>query len=241
MTDNGQTWKQAAILAVRRMSAVTLAGALLGLLVGGVGGRLAMSLLANLNPEVSGTLSDDGFEMGRVTMSGTLNLFSVGTFLGIFGAVIYMLLRHLRIGPAWFRYLSVSTGAGVTVGSMLVHDGVDFTLLHPVGLAIALFVAIPSLYALLLQLLAERWLKPESAFMTTSNKAVFIPALVWIPLAPLFLAAGLIWAMAEFWRREDSPGMTRLRPVLPWLGRLVLAGIFTAASIDLIDDIAKFA
>ena len=41
---------------------VTWAGALLGLLVGGVGSRLAMLLLARLNPEATGVISDDGFE-----------------------------------------------------------------------------------------------------------------------------------------------------------------------------------
>ena len=40
--------------AARRLAAITLAGALLGVLVGGVGGRLAMLLLARLNPEATG-------------------------------------------------------------------------------------------------------------------------------------------------------------------------------------------
>jgi hypothetical protein len=37
---------------------------LLGLLVGGVGSRLAMMLLARLNPGIAGVTSDDGFIMG---------------------------------------------------------------------------------------------------------------------------------------------------------------------------------
>ena len=55
------SWRNSAERALRRLSAITLAGALLGLLVGGVGGRLAMMLLARLNPDATGVTSDDGF------------------------------------------------------------------------------------------------------------------------------------------------------------------------------------
>ena len=47
------------------------------------------------------------------------------------------------IGPRWFQVLSISLGPAVVVGALLVHpEGVDFTLLRPRWLAIALFVAI---------------------------------------------------------------------------------------------------
>ena len=38
----------------RRLAAIVLVGAICGVLIGGVGGRLAMMLLARLNPEVAG-------------------------------------------------------------------------------------------------------------------------------------------------------------------------------------------
>ena len=44
-------------------------------------------------------------------------------------------------------------------GSQLVHDdGVDFTLLEPRWLAVAAFVALPGLAALVVVVLVERWL-----------------------------------------------------------------------------------
>ena len=70
---------------------MTAAGALLGLLVGGVGGRLAMMLLAQLNPEVHGRDSDDGFEMGQVS-GATFNLLFVAMLIGILGGAIYLAL-----------------------------------------------------------------------------------------------------------------------------------------------------
>ncbi len=95
---------------VRRLSAIVLAAAVCGVLIGGVGGRLAMLLLARLNPEVSGTLSDDGFVMGRFTVVATLNLLVAALFLGIVGALVYAVVRGLRIGPWWFQVLSVGVG-----------------------------------------------------------------------------------------------------------------------------------
>lgn len=58
-----------------------LAGLLLGVLVGGVGGRLAMMLLARLNPRVAGVVSDDGFVMGQFTLTSTAVLLVIATAL----------------------------------------------------------------------------------------------------------------------------------------------------------------
>lgn len=157
----------------RRVGVLLAAGALAGLLVGGVGGRLAMGLLFRLNTSTDGLTSDDGFEIGRFTLQGTLNLLLVGTLLGVVGAVIYALLRHLMIGPRWFQLVSIGLGPAIVVGDMLVHtDGVDFLVLDPLWLAVALFVLIPGLYAVTLSLLAERWLGPPPPGMGDGRAAV---------------------------------------------------------------------
>jgi hypothetical protein len=135
-----------------------VAGALTGVLVGGVGGRLAMMLLARLDPQATGVRGDDGFIIGRFTVGGTLSLLVVGSGLGLLGAASYAVLRALMIGPRWFQVLSISMGPAVVVGQMLVHtDGVDFTPLEPAGLAIVLFVLIPGVYVVLLTMRAKRW------------------------------------------------------------------------------------
>ncbi len=103
-------WRPAATMALRRLAVATLAGAIVGLLARGVGGRLAMSLLASLNAEDAGTVSDDGFTIGQFTLGGTLNLLLVGTVLGALGGGIYLAVRDLRIGPAWFRWVSLAVG-----------------------------------------------------------------------------------------------------------------------------------
>ena len=52
-----------AVEALRRLAAITAAAAVLGLLIGGVFNRLAMMLLAALNPAATGVESDDGLPL----------------------------------------------------------------------------------------------------------------------------------------------------------------------------------
>ena len=132
-------------------------GLVLGALVGGVGGRLAMFALIRLNPDMVGVRTDDGFPMGEFTVSGSLSLIAVAGIIGTIGGLVYAGARHLMFGPRWWQIASVVLASGLTVGAMLVHtDGVDFVRLGPAGLAIGLFVAIPAAYGLLLTTLADR-------------------------------------------------------------------------------------
>lgn len=147
-----------------RFAVIVALGLGLGVLVGGVVGRLMMFLLVRLNPENVGSVSDDGFVMGQFTVSGSLNLLLVGGFLGTVGGVVYAGARHLTFGPAWFRVVSVTLGAGLPIGASIVStEGVDFTLLSPPELAVAMFVGIPALYGLLLAVVTERLVAPSAA------------------------------------------------------------------------------
>jgi len=231
-----ESWAVTSRRALRRLAAVTWAGALLGLLVGGVGSRLAMMLLARLNPGATGLVSDDGFVMGHLTLE-TLDLLATTTLIGVFGAGVYFVLRGLMIGPRWFQILSISLGPAVVVGSSLVHvEGVDFTLLGPVSLAIAMFVLIPGVYAASLTVLAERWLAPEGRFMTSPFFLAVPPILLWVPIAPLLGALLLGLAAFEVVRRTPGGAALLGRPAWPWLIRGALVVLSTVALVDLIQD-----
>jgi hypothetical protein len=148
---------------LRRIGIGVLTGALSGLVVGGLGGRLFMFVLAQLNPDATGIRTDDGFEMGQFTASGTTNLLLVTTIIGVVGGLVFLALRGLRFGPTWFRVVSMPIGVTIVVGSMLVHsDGVDFSLLEPHWLAVAMTLAVPFLYTLLLAWLVDRRLGVKS-------------------------------------------------------------------------------
>lgn len=225
--------------AVRRLAVATAAGAFCGLLVGGIGGRLAMLLLARLSPETTGAISDDGFLIGQFTVSGTLNLLAVCTIIGVLGGGVYLLTRGLMIGPRWFQVLSISIGPAVVVGAMLVHpEGVDFTLLRPTWLAIALFVAIPGSYAALLTVLGERWLRTDRRFLLAPRRVAFVPLILWLPLAPVLLVGVLGWVAVELLRRHPGSRALVESPWVPRLIRLSLILIFVFSLTDLVRDVA---
>jgi hypothetical protein len=229
------TWAATAAIAARRLGAVTAAGGLLGLLVGGVGGRLAMLLLARLNPDATGIKSDDGFTMGQFS-GATFNLLFIATLLGVFGGGVYFVLRGLMIGPRWFQVLSISVGPAVVVGSGIVHtDGVDFTL-EPALLAVALFVLIPGIYAALLTGLAERWLAADGPFAHVPGWAATLPLVLWLPIAPLLAVLVVGLATFEAVRRTGRGSAVLALPVWPSLARAALTVVFALCLIDLVQD-----
>src|SRR5829696_4411584 len=143
---------------VEGLRVLTVAGIPTGVLVAGVGSRLAMLLLRLTSDEsVNGLESDDGFTIGEVTLSGTYNLLMLGATVGVIGAGAYRMVRPWLIGPNWLRRVTVALGAGAVVGSMLIHaDGVDFRALTPTWLAIGLFVALPATFALAVAVAVDR-------------------------------------------------------------------------------------
>ena len=82
------------------LAKVTLVGAFSGVIAVGVLGRVAMLLLAYLNPVATGVTSDDGFVMGQFTVSGSLQLAASGLQFGVIGVFFYLALRGLMVGPS---------------------------------------------------------------------------------------------------------------------------------------------
>jgi hypothetical protein len=234
-------WRAEGARALRTLAAATAAGVASGIVVGGIGGRLAMGLLAAQNPEDHGRLTDDGFVMGQFTVSGTINLIGATYFLGLFAALVYLALRGLLIGPLWFQVASMALGAGVVVGALLVSpDGVDFTLLDPPLLPIALFVAIPVLCVAMLASLAHWFLRPHSWWATGDLRLVVgLTAVLWIvgfALLPAVVVLAVVWAL---WLRLRSTAVAAVfrSPTTQWVARALLAAVFGVALVSLSSDL----
>ena len=211
---------------------LVVAGVPVGVLVVGVGSRLAMFLLRLTSPDrVNGIRSDDDFLIGRFTLSGTYNLLMLGAAVGIVAAGVYRLVRSWLIGPMWFRRVTTALAAGAVGGSILVHaDGIDYRLLKPTWFAIALFVALPAAFGGVIGPVVDRVRSPES--WTRSGRRVWalpVIALVPFPLAafPLVFAVvvmTLLMALGELTVIDRIRASTSYRLVVrgAWLGIAVL-------------------
>ncbi len=131
-------------------------GGLVGLVVGGIGGRLAMLLLrVTSSPLLTGTDTDDGFEIGRFTVGGTLNLAIAGALLGGVAGLVYAVSRGFL--PARGRVVAWTAFCGTVGGAAFVHaDGVDYLLLRPLWLAVATFTVLPAVGGLAIAAVVER-------------------------------------------------------------------------------------
>jgi len=175
---------------------IVVAGVVTGVLVAGVGGRLAMLLLRLTSPDtVVGVESDDGFTIGEFTLGGTYNLLMLGAAVGVIGAAAYVLVSPWLLGPTWFRRFTVAAVAGALVGSMLIHaDGVDFTVLEPLWLAVTLFVALPALFGWVIGPVVDAVDAPES--WTRRGRLSWALPVVLLLAVPLVVLPGVFVAAA---------------------------------------------
>jgi hypothetical protein len=215
------------------MRVVIMAGVPVGILVGGVASRLAMLLLrVTSSDHVRGVESDDGFIIGRFTLGGSYALIQIGAFVGVVGAVLYLLIRRWLLGPTWFRCLTIGLGCGAVVGSMLLHaDGIDFRALEPRWLAMSVFVAVPALFGVAIGPVVER---VERASMPAGWRQFVGPAVA-LAIGPAAIIATLLAAPVVFvyaalqFERTDSD-----RPVHAAVALLVRSAWLVVAMIGLV-------
>jgi hypothetical protein len=207
------------------------AGAIAGFVVGGIGGRLAMLLLRLTSPDsVIGVSSDDGFVIGQVTFD-TVNLAFAMAMLGGINGVLYGAFRtaipvRLRL-PLW------TILAALVGGSLFVHDdGVDFNVLEPALLAIALFVALPGIAAAVVVLLVERW---SRATPWADRRLTALIALAALASTFALVLAAVVIALAVAVRRLDrlAGALHRIGPVLVPLAVAIFGVI---AGVDLVQE-----
>jgi hypothetical protein len=227
------------LAAARRLAAALAAGAAAGLLVGGVGGRVAMFLLRlTSDAGLHGRLTDDGFTIGIVS-GDTLFLLVATTILGAMGGLAYLLVRPWL--PERRRPWVFGALAGVVGGATILRPGgIDFTLLEPLTLAVAMFIAIPALGGALIGLLAERFLRDDSAFARSWASLALL-----LLLLPMGLLGGplggavIVGTIVLILITRSGPGLLRIWTSTPgtWVGRTALAAIAALASVGLAADV----
>ena len=195
------TWRDLSSPGATLASGVT-GGFVSGLLIGGVGGRLAMLLLRlTSDPALRGVETDDGFTIG-VFSAQTLFLLGVTAGLGILGGLFYLIVRGWIPDRRRVVVMTVFFGL-VGGGGLLRPDGIDFTELSPLPLAVAMFLAIPVAYGAVMPLLTERMLREGSAMRRTPW--AWVAGLLPLVVANVVGVAVILVAMLVWYVGRNAP------------------------------------
>lgn len=228
---------------VRVAALAALAGAVAGLVVGGVGGRLAMRVLAAASPpSTQGILTDDGARVGQLSAGGTLFLLALTTALGVLAGLGYFVVRPVLPPSVRTRVASTAAVTGALGGAVLLgdHTTVDFGRLEPQWFAVVAFVALPTLAGATLAALTERWLRPGRS--ARRRDATMVVAGVLLLLAvfpvslPLVVLGILVTRVPSLHRAAGSRGVTVA--VLAVLAAATLWGLYgiTADVVSVVTD-----
>ena len=122
-----------------------------GVVVGGLGGRLVMRIAALAAPDsVMGDLTENGFPIGDFTVGGTMQLLLFGgLLLGGIGAVVYLMVEPwLEWAGAWrgMVFAGFLVAANSTTVGVLDPDGIDFVILGNSTLIVGMFLLLFLLY-----------------------------------------------------------------------------------------------
>ena len=152
-----------------------ISGAIVGIVVGGLGGRVVMRVAAILHPDAVGALTENGNRIGDITMGGTLFLVLFGLIFCVLAGVLWVIVSPWIPGQTGVRAL-LTAGVAIAIGTPLLIIGrnPDFVILdHDPGV-VALLVALVGLIGLSIALL-DSWLDRRLPHAVTGRKgpAVF--------------------------------------------------------------------
>jgi hypothetical protein len=234
------TWQEDLAASCRRIAAGAVGGLAAGAVVGGIGGRIAMFVLRlTSDPALHGRQTDDGFVIGQFS---TATLFLVGftAALGVIGGLFYLVVRTWL--PARWRAPLAGVFGGIVGGALVIDPGgIDFTLLEPLWLAIALFVALPALYGVVMSLLVERFRAEGSRFARSRVWFLGLLPLVVIGFTGASVLAVAAVVLAAWLLRRAVPELGawwRSAPVV-WSGRVALVAFTGWALTILVSDVIE--
>lgn len=219
---------------VRLLSATIAIGAVCGLVIAGLGSRLAMRILFLTSGErVRGVKSDDGFIIGRFTLGDTIGLLIFTTILGVAAAFLYLAAHPFVLSSRLPPVPTMAVFYGVVGGALLVHQGgVDFTEVQPAALAIAMFVAIPAGFGGAVAALVGA--AARSDWLQSQSWAVVGPPLVALAFPPFFFFGVFAFLLSQV-AVQFRPGSRWRRP-LHLAAHVTMALLFVLGAVDLTRD-----
>ena len=207
---------------VARTGGMLVGAYLAGVLTIGAGSRLLMRVLAATSAEgAQGVRTEADEVVGQVSGEGTMFLVStVGLGAGVVGLALFALLRR------WLPDRSLAAGlVGVAIGAgllvrptgLLTADNRDFTILAPVGLAVALCLVTLALFGatfgVLVDRLAPRWPRPALSPRGVGSLLPFVPLALAPPLLVAVVIAVVVGTVAPRLRSPAPPALPGTLPV----------------------------
>ena len=169
----------------RELGVGSLAGMLVGVVVGGIGARVAMRLIGIMTaPSFIGTQTANGNRVGDITLSGTLELVVFdGAIAGALGGALYAVVRPWLARSGRWAGLAFGAFLLAALGSAILDpQNGDFRRLGSPPLDVALFAVIFVVFGLLIVPLAERIAQALASGRTTWTDA--LRAVVWLATLP---------------------------------------------------------
>ena len=231
-----------------------LAGIPAGVLVGGIGSRIAMRISALAGGEgIAGRLTENGNVVGEMTRDGTLFLvIFMGLATGIVGGVLYGIIRSWLPGSSLVRGVLYGLLLLAVLGAVTIDSGNrDFAELGPPGLNVGMFALLHILFGITTAL-AAAWLGRFLPRVTELRRRrywylyVVAPALLLlfplgiggVLLAVAVLAGVLaLYALAHIWYPRSAralavfPGSPRAIPYLALGVPAIIGSVFLARSV----------
>lgn len=222
---------------------IVLTGVVSGIPVAGAGGRLVMRLLAvTSNDAAQGRITEAEQIVGRVTVDGTIGfiLFN-GIFSGLATSLAYFATR--RWLPRGFGG-PLLLGVGlVLVGATRIEplraDNPDFGIVGPAGVAVATFVSLVVLQALVTHAVAVR-LSHALPLLERRPGAIapYLPLLLTIPAGAIFLSGLVVGLVIAHLSKRAGITTAWHSPAVERAGQVVLAGVAAIATPGAVSSLA---
>ncbi len=244
-------------LVLRDIALGGLAALPVGVLIGGVGARVAMRLAAIRVPAATGRLTENGNEIGEITLAGTVALVVfMGLFAGVAAAVVWVTARPWIPGRTRVRIV-LAMPIAVALGSFAIIEGTnpDFAVLGHDPLVVALLVGVIALIGAGVAAL-DAWLDGRLPYPTSGASPstaaygmlaglggllaalMIVPAYFVPALRPVGIALVVTGAATVAWWIQRTRGVEAPRAWTIIVGRTGLAAAVVIGFITLAPDLA---
>ena len=235
-SDAPKPWRAVYLEAANFISPSIWLGLVCWALIGGVGGRLSMFILrVTSDDDLRGMKTDDDFTIGQFS-GDTVFLVLVTAVLGAAGGLVYLGVREWL--PRSWRAVLFGLLAATVGGALVVRpDGIDFTLLDPLWLAVGLFVVLPAAYGASLSVFAERLMASARLRQGRWTWLGILPLGLLAVTGPVGVALLLLLGLVVAANRSGRVTLLWRSGPVTWLGRGVFVTAVGLGAVLLVRDV----